>query len=133
MLASLILLFSAVLLGWYARRYRRALLSVAARADLATALPLAGFTSKELDTDAYHLVMNLEAMCPVLEDEPLGLRAVRFYSALLRRLRRLTARHAPAICDWAMRERHACFRYAVVQLSQRVERNRETVAEIRSL
>ena len=81
-------------------------------------------------------VSTLQGLCPDLQKASASLRTVRAYYSFLRVMNRLgdliVAPGAEGFGGWTSREMALCTQYTAAVLSQRLRRNQELAAEVRS-
>lgn len=130
MIAAFILVVAMVALGQFAIYYWRALLAGMAAEPLSQqARELTGETPGSGDLE---LMLCFQKMCPELERGGREPWAVKLYGRMLAVLRRACDALLPAMGDWAGREMAVCSRYVAVMLDQRMTRNQNAMAAMRS-
>jgi hypothetical protein len=130
MLAALILVFSMATLLSFSIFYCRSLLAAYRKLELSEqARDVAGIDDRIVYGDDFHRLLQLVGLCPDPGDDRIELRAVRAYYALLNALRAVFRPLAPAVSDWAERERVGCSYFAAVTLDRRISYNRDLMAE----
>jgi hypothetical protein len=81
-------------------------------------------------------INGLQSLLPDLKNGRVNLRAVRVYYSFLKAMNRLgdfiVAPGADGFGGWTVREMAMCTQYTAAVLSQRVRRNQELAAEVRS-
>ena len=133
MIAALLLVISVAALAQFALFYWRAIVAGVAAQPLserfheATQLGEAAMQAGNFDA-----MVNLHDMTPELKVGNGRLRAVRMYYRAVEALSRMVGRQMPQIATWSEREMATCTKYVAVRVDQRMARNLECAAALRS-
>jgi CxxC motif-containing protein (DUF1111 family) len=126
----LVISFSA-LVQFAVFTWRAGLLQVASQAPVFEADSSEALSHNYLNSNNFHDVAAYQNLCPELSaGSAPKLGSVRAYYRILQALKALG--EAMPSAAWAEREMALCTRYAAAVLSQRLERNQATLAEVRS-
>ena len=133
MIAALLLVISLAALAQFALFYWRAVLAGVAAQPLserfheATQLGEAAMQAGNFDA-----IVNLHDMTPELRVGEGRLRAVRMYYNAVEALNRMAGKLMPQVAAWSEREMATCTKYVAVRVDQRMARNMECAAALRS-
>ncbi len=133
MIAALLLVISLVALAQFFLYYWRALVLGVAAQPLSERFREASPVGEEaLGARDFGVLLQLYEMTPQLKVEKSRLGAVRMYYRAVDALGRLAGRLMPRVGAWSEREMATCTRYVAVRMDQRMARNMECAAALRS-
>jgi len=133
MIAVIICVISLAALVQFSIFYCRSMILTTAAESISDRVrKAAGVAGEALGAEDFGALAGLHALCPELEADGQGLRAVSIYYRMVAALRWLCGSRLPACSAWAQHEMATCSRYAAVLLDQRLERNLACRAEIHS-
>lgn len=121
MIAVLILLFSAFMLGKFAVTYCHSLVQEGTAAEISSITRgLARLENREATARDFYRIVSLITLCPFEADDARALRVVRAYFAGLRLMNVLRC-PAPRLWRKVRVEQARCARFAAVALDRRVK------------
>ena len=135
--AFILVICSAAMVQFAAFGWRAGLLRTIASEPLGErAEQTAAMSRNLLNGKDFADVSTLQGLCPDLREASANLRSVRLYYSFLRLLNQLgdfvVAPGAEGFGGWTSREMALCTQYTAAVLSQRLRRNQELAAEVRS-
>jgi hypothetical protein len=129
-IAALILVISVAALLQFFVSYCRSVIAASCKRNLSEhARKMAGIENRFVRGDEFERLLQLVQLCPEPGDDGRELRAVGSYFGLLSLLRSSFGRLAPAVANWAEREREGCAYFAAVALDRRITHSRDLMAE----
>jgi len=133
MIAALLLVISLAALAQFALYYWRALVLGVAAQPLSERFREASPVGEEaLGGQSFGALLQLYEMTPQLRVGKSRLGTVRMYYRAVEMLGRLTGKLMPQVEAWSEREMATCTRYVAVRVDQRMTRNMECAAALRS-
>ena len=133
MIAALLLVISLAALAQFALNYWRALLAGVAVEPLSKRFhDAAQLGVVAVQASDFNTMVNLHNITPELKVGNGRLRAVQLYYRAVEALNRMAGRLMPQVGEWSEREMATCTRYVAVRVDQRMARNLECAAALRS-
>ena len=134
MIAALLLVISLAALAQFALFYWRAVLAGVAAQPLSEQFhDAAQLGVVAVQASDFNAMVNLhDLMTPELKAGNGRLRAVRMYYRMVDALNRMAGKLMPQVAAWSEREMATCTKYVAVRVDQRMARNLECAAALRS-
>ena len=133
MIAALLLVISLAALAQFALFSWRAILAGIAAQPLSERFAEASPVGEAaMQGGGFDAMVNLHSMTPELRVGEGRLRAVRMYYHAVETLSRMSGKVMPQVAAWSEREMATCTRYVAVLVDQRMARNMECAAALRS-
>jgi len=133
MIAALLLVISLAAVAQFALFYWRAVLAGVAAQPLSERFREATQLGEvAMQAGNFDAIVNLNDMTPELKIGNGRLCAVRMYYNAVEALNRMAGKLMPQVGTWSEREMATCTRYVAVRVDQRMARNLECAAALRS-
>jgi hypothetical protein len=130
MIAALIFVISIATLLQFFVSYCRSVIAGYTKQELSLqGREITGIENRIVRAEEFQRLLQLLGLCPEPGTDANDIRAVRAYFKLLSLARKVVGRLAPAVADWAERERRTCAYFAAVALDRRIAYSRELMTQ----